>query len=119
MACLTPPLNKVPRGDYVCPRFTRDGVTVQDVAEERKRQRALQEINPAPLQPADLLQLINCDRVQCTLVCSLIFTFLSWHHLASILISLIGWSLEAFQLVADHVLDMFPSNSDHFCFLSG
>ncbi len=51
MACLTPPLNKVPRGDYVCPHCNRDGVTVQDVAEERKRQRALQETNPAPLQP--------------------------------------------------------------------
>ncbi len=52
MACLTPPLNKVPNGDYVCPRCPRDGVTVQDIAEERKRQKALQETNPAPLQPA-------------------------------------------------------------------
>ncbi len=53
MACLTPPLNKkVPRGDYVCPCCTRYGIAAQDVAEELMRQKAFQEINPAPLQPA-------------------------------------------------------------------
>jgi len=61
-----------------------------------------------------LLQLINFDRVQCTSVCNLNFTFLSWRHLANVLVSLIGWSLEA-----GVVLDMLPSNTVHFCFLSG
>ena len=38
--CLDPPLPAVPKGDWLCPRCVKDGVTLADVEAERARQNA-------------------------------------------------------------------------------